>query len=90
MLAVSSLSFMKGDPMKKTKEYHVTKRPDGNWQYKEIHNTRATGVTATQTKAFEAARAVAIKQRAEVVIHGENGRIREKNSYGNDPFPPKG
>ena len=76
--------------MRKTKEYHITKRPDGNWQYKEIHNTRATGVTATQTKAFEAARAVAIKQRAEVVIHGENGRIREKNSYGNDPFPPKG
>ena len=37
--------------MKKTKEYHVTKRPDGNWQYKEIHNTRVTGVTATQTKA---------------------------------------
>ena len=81
---------MKGYPMKKTKEYHVTKRPDGNWQYKEIHNTRATGITTTQSQAVEAARAVAIKQRAEVVIHGRNGQIREKNSYGNDPFPPKG
>jgi hypothetical protein len=24
------------------------------------------------------------------LIHGENGRIRERNSYGNDPHPPKG
>lgn len=28
--------------------------------------------------------------RSEVLIHGENGRIRERNSYGNDPHPPKG
>jgi hypothetical protein len=27
---------------------------------------------------------------AEVVIHRPNGRIRDANSYGNDPFPPKG
>ncbi|MCI5039252.1 MAG: DUF2188 domain-containing protein [Donghicola eburneus] len=25
-----------------------------------------------------------------MLIHGENGRIRERNTYGNDPFPPKG
>jgi hypothetical protein len=24
------------------------------------------------------------------LIHGEDGRIRERNSYGNDPYPPKG
>jgi hypothetical protein len=23
-------------------------------------------------------------------IHGEDGRIREGYSYGNDPFPPRG
>jgi hypothetical protein len=23
-------------------------------------------------------------------IHGQDGRIRERNSYGNDPYPPKG
>ncbi len=76
--------------MKQSKEYHITQRPDGNWQYKEIHNARATGVTSTQAQAFEKARAVAINQGAEVVIHGKDGRIREKSSYGNDPFPPKG
>lgn len=76
--------------MKKTKEYHITQRPDGNWQYKEIHNIRATGVTTTQAQALKEARIIAINQDAEVVIHGRNGQIRKKNSYGNDPFPPKG
>ena len=76
--------------MKKTKEYHIIQRSDGNWQYKEIHNTRATGITGTQSEAFKCARDIAISQKAEVVIHGRNGLIREKNSYGNDPYPPKG
>jgi hypothetical protein len=26
----------------------------------------------------------------ELVIHGQDGRIRERNTHGNDPFPPKG
>ncbi len=29
-------------------------------------------------------------QLAERIIHGEDGKIRQKNSYGNDPYPPKG
>jgi hypothetical protein len=33
---------------------------------------------------------IAQNQQSELLIHGENGRIREKNSYGNDPYPPKG
>ena len=44
----------------------------------------------TQSEAERAARNIAINQRSEVLIHGENGRIRERNSYGNDPHPPKG
>ena len=32
----------------------------------------------------------AIRERGEVVIHRPDGRIRDSNSYGNDPFPPKG
>ena len=31
-----------------------------------------------------------IKNKSEMVVHGTDGRIREKNSYGNDPYPPKG
>jgi hypothetical protein len=24
------------------------------------------------------------------LIHGRNGQIRQRNSHGHDPFPPKG
>lgn len=41
-------------------------------------------------EAERAAREIAINQQSEVLIHGEDGRIRARNSYGNDPFPPKG
>ena len=72
------------------KNQHVTPRPDGRWQVKGAGNSRATVVTPTQSEAIGKAREIAINQKSEVVIHGANGRIREKNSYGNDPFPPKG
>ena len=26
----------------------------------------------------------------EVFIHGRDGKIRERNTYGHDPFPPQG
>jgi len=32
----------------------------------------------------------ATNQKSEVIVHRRDGRIREKNSYGNDPYPPKG
>lgn len=46
--------------------------------------------TDTQAKAIERARKIARNQESELVIHGKDGRIREKDSYGNDPFPPRG
>lgn len=69
---------------------HVTPRPDGNWQVKGAGNSRSTAVTSTQKQAIEIAKSIAINKKSEVVIHGKNGQIREKNSYGNDPFPPRG
>ena len=69
---------------------HVTPRPDGNWQVKGAGNSRATAVTSTQKQAIEIAKSIAINKKSEVVIHGKNGQIREKNSYGNDPFTPRG
>lgn len=44
----------------------------------------------TQREAFERAREIAINNGQEVAIHGVNGRIRAKHSYGNDPCPQKG
>jgi hypothetical protein len=73
--------------------------PRRQWRWPELNqiNARARKTVsdglrneATQSEAERAARDIAINQRSEVLIHGENGRIRERNSYGNDPHPPKG
>ena len=72
------------------KNQHVTKHPQGGWQVKGEGNSRATVRTKTQKEAAEKAREIAINQHSERIIHGEDGRIRAKDSYGNDPYPPKG
>lgn len=70
------------------KNQHVTKHPSGGWQVKGAGNEKATKVTDTQKQAIDAAKKIAQHQKSEVVIHGTNGRIRDKDSYGNDPVPP--
>lgn len=72
------------------KNQHVTPHSKGGWQVKGAGNIKATVITKTQKDAISKAKDIAISKGSEVVIHGKNGRIREKNSYGNDPYPPKG
>lgn len=69
---------------------HVTHRPDGKWQVIGSGNTKATIVVDRQFDAVEIAKRIAKNQHSELIIHRKDGKIREKNSYGNDPFPPKG
>lgn len=72
------------------KNQHVLPHPDGGWQVKGAGNSRATIRTETQRESINTARAIARNQQSELVIHRRNGQIREKDSHGNDPFPPKG
>ena len=72
------------------KQQHVTKHPEGGWQVKGEGNTKATVRTSTQKEAIQIAREIAIHQHSELVIHGKNGKIRAKDSFGGDPFPPRG
>lgn len=69
---------------------HVTTTGNGKWQVKGEGNSKATAIFDTQAEAIERAREIAIKQKSELLIHGKNGQIRDKKSYGNDPFPPRG
>lgn len=71
------------------KNQHVVPHVNG-WAVKGAGNDRATSVHTTQCEAIAAARDIARNQHSELLVHGENGRIRERDSYGNDPFPPKG
>lgn len=71
------------------KNQHVVTHGD-DWAVRGEGNSRVTSVHSTQQEAIEHAREIARNQQAELLIHGTNGQIRERNSYGNDPFPPKG
>jgi hypothetical protein len=62
----------------------------GKWSVVSAGAKRASGTFATQQEAIETARATAQRQGAELYIHGRDGRIRERNSFGRDPHPPKG
>ena len=75
--------------MTKNRNQHVVPHGDA-WAVKGAGSERATKVVPTQREAIGIARGIAQNQQSEMLIHGENGRIRERNSYGNDPYPPKG
>ncbi len=70
------------------KNQHVVPH-NGKWAVKGDGNQRASKVTQTQAQAINAARQIARNTGADVVIHGRDGTIRDKDSYGNDPFPPR-
>ena len=59
------------------------------WAVKGEGNSRATNVYPTQKEAIDRAIQIAKGQRSEVIIQGLNGRIRSKDSYGNDPCLPR-
>ena len=67
---------------------HVVKR-DAGWGVRGEGNKRDTSHHLTQTGAIRRAREIARNQHSEVVIHRPDGRIRDKDSYVNDPNPPK-
>lgn len=71
------------------KNQHVVPHGD-KWAVRGEGNSRRTKVTDTQREATQVAREIARNQQSELLIHGKNGRIRARDSYGNDPFPPKG
>lgn len=65
------------------KNQHVVLHKEG-WAVKGAGNNRASKVTSTQEKAIKVAVGIAKNQHSEVVIHGRDGKIRDKDSYGND------
>ena len=62
------------------KNYHITKRPDGDWQAIQPNGERASGVFDTQAQA---------EQQAKQWSH--NGQIRDRDTVApaNDPNPPR-
>jgi hypothetical protein len=71
------------------KNVHVL--PQGSsWAVKTEKSEKAYRITNTQKDAIEIAREIAKNQQSELIIHRPNGEIRQKDSFGNDSFPPVG
>lgn len=72
-----------------SKNQHVTPHARG-WAVKAASAERATSVHSTQAEAIARGREVARNQGSELLVHGRNGQIRERDSHGRDPNPPRG
>lgn len=70
------------------KDVHVVPHK-GGWATRTEGASRVGGVHRTQRDAIDSARGTAQRRHSEVVIHRPDGRIRDSDSYGNDPNPPK-
>ena len=64
--------------------YWVTRNDDGDWQVKREGANRASGVFDTQREADSRARDLAKKSGGERITQGRDGKIRSKDSYGNE------
>jgi len=65
--------------------------PNGDkWSVQSAGSQKPYRVTNTQKEAITIGREIAINNKSELIIQGRDGKIREKNSYGKDYFPPKG
>ena len=70
------------------KNVHVVPHGD-QWATKLEGDPNPLSVHRTQTEAIESAKPWAQLQQSELVIHRPDGTIRDKDSYGPDPFPPR-
>ena len=74
--------------MSKKKDVHTVKNGD-KWKVKISGNPIPQSSHRTQSEAMKYGRLLAQKLQTEHVIHRPNGQIRDKDSYGNDPYPPR-
>ncbi len=51
---------------------------------------RASRVFGSKAEAVDYGRRIGKNERLELYIHNMDGRIADRRSYGNDPFPPLG
>lgn len=59
------------------------------WAVRREGNTQPTSVHRKQENAIDAARKIAKAEKSELFIQGRDGKIRDRDSFGSDPFPPK-
>ena len=70
------------------KNVHVVPA-DSGWAVKREGQRMPISQHRTQENGETAARPIARRDRGELIIHRRDGQIRDKDSFGPDPNPPK-
>jgi hypothetical protein len=76
--------------MARRAQVEVEPRPDGRWAVQTSGTQRADSLHERKSDATRRGRELAMNKRTELVIKNEDGRIAQRDSFGNDPFPPRG
>ncbi len=67
-----------------------TVRHGDHWANRRAGSDRVSRTYRTKKEAQEAGRKTAQRDRTEHIIQNRDGKISQRNTYGNDPHPPKG
>jgi uncharacterized protein YdaT len=70
-------------------DVHVVPKGD-QWAVEVEGNERASSIHDSQEQAISAGREIAMHNHSELLVHGEDGKIRERDTYGKDPVSSKG
>jgi hypothetical protein len=71
-------------------DVHVVRGNSGGWQVRVEGTARARSIHETQAEAAKVGGAIARKNKSELLIHGRDGKIRERSTHGHDPRRTKG
>ena len=69
---------------------HFVSPNNGSWKVQRGGAERASGILPTKREAVDFARKISHNQHTELKIQNKDGKIRQSDSHGNDPCPPKG
>jgi hypothetical protein len=72
------------------KSNHVVPSDKGGWAVKKSGSARTSKSFDKKEDAVKYGRELSKREHTELYIHKRDGRIQDRNSYGKDPFPPKG
>ncbi len=74
--------------MAKGKNQYVVPTKEG-WGVRSEGSEKLTVKTETKAEALKVGTIIAKNQHSELTILGGDGKIQNKNGFGNDPNPPK-
>jgi Uncharacterized protein conserved in bacteria (DUF2188) len=78
-------AFWGGNAMPEKGDVHVVRGNSGGWQVRVEGTARARSIHKTQAEAAKAGADLARRNKSELLVHGRDGKIRERSAYGHDP-----